>query len=392
MTLDLDVADREATEWMATAQSIVDDVASSAAVEVDADARFPSESIGALRDSGLLGALVPTRFGGLGLTYAQVAQVCTILGGGCASSAMVFAMHNIQVACVVEHGAGSDHFDDLLREVAVNGRLLASATTEAGIGGDVRSSSCAVEAVGTRFRLEKNAAVISYGEHVDDVLVTARRDPDAPPSDQSLVHVQRPGLELEPYGEWDTMGMRGTCSIGFMLRAEGGLDQVFTTPYSEISSRTMLPVSHLTWAALWLGIALDAERKARAYLRAAARKNPGSLPPSADRVARLYGELAMLRALLGSCVEEFECSRLDPSIAESMGFAARMNSLKVTMSEAVVDVVGTAMSVCGIAAYRNDTPYSLGRQLRDAHSAALMVHNDRILGHNASLLSVMKAD
>jgi len=377
---------------IAVVREIAQGVAAANADSVDRDARFPAEAMSALQESGLYGALVPRNLGGLEVTYGELAEMCTILGESCASTAMVFAMHNIQVACLVEHGTGHEHFDQLLREIASPGRLMASATTEAGIGGDVRSSSCAVEIEGEHFRLEKNASVISYGEHVDDVLVTARRGPDAPASDQSIVHVQRPDLELEPYGEWDTFGMRGTCSIGFMLRSTGSSDQILPIPYSEISSRTMLPVSHITWAALWLGIAADAERKAREFVRVAARKTPGTLPPSAPKLARLYARIEELRSLLGACVAEFERSRLEPSVAESMGFAVRMNSLKLSMSEGVLAVVDEAMSICGIAAYRNDTPYSLGRQLRDAHSARLMVHNDRIVDHNASLLSIMKGD
>jgi acyl-CoA dehydrogenase len=55
-------------------------------------------------------------------------------------------------------------------------------------------------------------------------------------------------------------------------------------------------------------------------------------------------------------------------------------------------VINQAMMVCGIAGYRNDTPFSLGRHLRDAHSAALMVSNDRIAANTASLLRVHKLD
>jgi acyl-CoA dehydrogenase len=42
--------------------------------------------------------------------------------------------------------------------------------------------------------------------------------------------------------------------------------------------------------------------------------------------------------------------------------------------------------------YKNGTPYSLGRHLRDAHSAQLMISNDRILSNSANLLLVQKQD
>jgi len=57
----------------------------------------------------------------------------------------------------------------------------------------------------------------------------------------------------------------------------------------------------------------------------------------------------------------------------------------------VVDIVGRAMLICGIAGYRNDSKFSLARQLRDAYGAALMVNNDRILGQTA-LMQVASRD
>ena len=87
---------------------------------------------------------------------------------------------------------------------------------------------------------------------------------------------------------------------------------------------------------------------------------------------------------------EFEQVRSQADSSLSLGFSIRMNELKLSASLKVVEIVQAAMLICGIAGYRNDTPYSLGRELRDAHSAALMVHNDRITEHNASLLCIAK--
>jgi acyl-CoA dehydrogenase len=46
--------------------------------------------------------------------------------------------------------------------------------------------------------------------------------------------------------------------------------------------------------------------------------------------------------------------------------------------------------VCGIMGFKNDTPFSVGRHLRDAMSASLMVANERIHQTNASLLLIAK--
>jgi acyl-CoA dehydrogenase len=43
-----------------------------------------------------------------------------------------------------------------------------------------------------------------------------------------------------------------------------------------------------------------------------------------------------------------------------------------------------AMQACGIAGYRNDTEFSMGRHLRDILSSPIMISNDRILANAAA--------
>src|SRR5438045_1299809 len=77
------------------------EVLSAHAGEVDRDARFPREALSALRQARLLSACVPREQGGMGLHIVQVARLCEALGQYCGSTAMIYAMHKIQVACVV---------------------------------------------------------------------------------------------------------------------------------------------------------------------------------------------------------------------------------------------------------------------------------------------------
>jgi acyl-CoA dehydrogenase len=74
------------------------------AAEVDRDARFPTEALEGMREQGLLSVLVPTELGGPGAPMSEVATAVTALSRHCASTAMIYAMHQIQVACVVRHG------------------------------------------------------------------------------------------------------------------------------------------------------------------------------------------------------------------------------------------------------------------------------------------------
>src|SRR5438270_201653 len=103
-------------------------------------ARFPHESFAALRAERLLSCYVPIELGGMGLDIAQVSALCEALGHYCGSTAMIFAMHQIQVACIVHHALGTPFFRDYARQIAAKELLIASATTALGIGGDGRSS------------------------------------------------------------------------------------------------------------------------------------------------------------------------------------------------------------------------------------------------------------
>jgi acyl-CoA dehydrogenase len=374
------------------AHSIGANVAGPAADSVDAEARFPSEAIEALRAQQMLSALIPREYGGRGCTISDVSEVCFILGQYCSATAMVYAMHQIQVACIVRHAQESPFFQRYLGELAANEWLIASATSEIGVGGDVRSSVCAVEPSGDAFTLEKKAPVISYGEYADAILATARRAPDAAASDQVLVLLERGDFTLDRTSTWDTLGFRGTCSPGFVLSARASLEQILPQPYADISSHTMLPTSHIVWTSLWLGIATAAVSKARAFIRGEARKNPGKAPAASVRLAQVVAQLQGMRALVHDTTREYERVMGDPDALSGMNFAIRMNNLKLSCSTMVVDIVGQAMLICGMAGYKTVSPYALGRLLRDAYGAALMINNDRIFGANASMLLVAKDD
>ncbi len=376
----------------ALARTIGRDVAAAAADDVDRNARFPHESIDALKKAKLLTAYVPTEYGGLGCSIEEIAAICFELGQHCASSAMVFAMHQIQVGCVVRHGAAHEPFRAYMREMVEKQLLLASATTELGIGGDVRSSLCFVDRRGDSFHLEKNTPVISYGDYADAVLATARRTAESPANDQLIVVCRKDDgkTTLAQQSTWDTLGFRGTCSNGYKLTADGSATQILPTSYGEISAQTMLPFSHIVWTSLWLGIATDAVNRARSSVRAAARAKPGTQPPAAMRLAEVFAQLAVMRAYVEDTIRSFSQVMNDAEAMSSLGYALRMNMLKVNISRMLIDVVGAALTICGIQGYKNDSKISVARHLRDAHGAELMVANDRILSANASMLLVYK--
>ncbi len=366
-------------------------VAAAHAAAVDRESRFPQEAIAAARAERLLGIAVPREFGGEGASIAEVADVCYALGRACASTAMIYAMHQTKVACLVRHGQGSAWHQQLLRRLASEQLLLASSTTEGQSGGDVRNSAAPIERNGARISLERQATVISYGKYADGIVTTARRSADAASSDQVLVAFLKPDYTLEPVSGWDAFGMRGTCSEGFKLSASGASEQILPVSYDKIHAQTMMPVAHLLWSSAWAGIAAGAVARARDFVRKAAHRAGGTLPPAAAHLTRAHASLRALRSLIATSLRRFEAASADPPALETIDFQTGMNLLKVNASELAVATVMSAMQTCGLSGYRNDGEFSIGRHLRDILSSPIMINNDRILANvaTASLLTAI---
>jgi acyl-CoA dehydrogenase len=367
--------------------------ATAEAEDVDRRARFPQAAIDAARAQKLLGVQIPQAFSGDGASMSDVTDMCYTLGRACSSTAMIFAMHQTKVACLVRHGTGSGWHEALMRRVASEQLLLASSTTEGQNGGNVRSSSAAVERDGAGISLVRNATVISYGAQADGVITIARRANDAAASDQVLVAFTKDNYTLERSLEWETLGMRGTCSAGFELKATGSAGQVFPEAYDKIHAQTMTPVAHLCWASAWAGIAAASVERAQRFIRKAARGAGGQMPPGAAHFTAARMTLAKLRAMITSNLDTYAAHEHDERALSSLDFQSQINLLKVEASELAVSTVMSAMRACGLSGYRNDGDFSVGRHLRDALSAPLMINNDRILANiaTASLMSGVPA-
>ena len=378
---------------LAALKAIAVDVAAANAADVDARGRFPRETIEALQKAKLLSAPVPKELGGAGYNMRELAALCSTLAQACGSSAMVLAMHYIQVACIARHGLQSAFFRRYLQELVRDQYVLASMTSENGTFGETRTSICAVERQDGRFKLDKDATTASYCEHADGILVTCRRGPDAPGSDQVLVLVRKGDYKLTQTTSWDTLGMRGTCSPGFKLESAGPEEQIVPGSFADSSAQTMVPYSHILWSSLWWGIAADAVSRAAEFVRASARKNPGTVPPTATRLAQVSEQLQAMRHNWLALADEFDELNARPRGMQellSIGWALKMNNLKINASESAPQIVHRALQITGILGYKNDSKFSLGRHYRDVLSASLMISNDRIASKSASMLLVFK--
>jgi acyl-CoA dehydrogenase len=297
------------------------------------------------------------------------------------------------VGTIVRHLDGAAWFDAYLEELCSDQRLIASVTSEIGTGGDMgRSIAALTPGDGGRMSFEKQAPTVSYGGHADDLLTTVRRGPDAEQSDQVMVLHRAAETEMEAAGTWDTIGMRGTCSPGFVVRAAFAPEQILGHPFSRMMNESIVPLSHILWSHVWLGIATEAFERGRSFVRDAARRSPGQPVPAAHALSRVMADLALLRSEVAGALEDFMRWSAEPEREHlsTMASVLRFNNLKLAASEQTPRICSGVLEVVGIMAYKNDTKYGVGRQLRDALSARLMVANERIHAIDAGLLLIAK--
>src|SRR6202034_2554690 len=111
-----------------------------------------------------------------------------------------------------------------------------------------------------------------------------------------------------------------------------------------------VPLSHILWSHVWLGISTDAFERARAFVRAGARARPGETPRAAQRLSKVMADLALLRSHVVLGLQDFlaaDCSE-ERSDLMTMASVLRFNNLKLAASEHAPIVCGGALEAIGI--------------------------------------------
>lgn len=374
---------REKSELISALEREADQRIAVNAADVDKNSRFPHEAVEVMRELRLLSSSLPPELGGLGLTLSELAEVTSVIGRRCGASAVAFAMHESQIETLRFGAVGNAHLEAVLRDYAENQKLMASITSEAGIGGDIRTSKAAADVGGQRITFEKQAPTVSYAEYADGFLITARRSEDAAASDQVFVYAAKDQLELEKLGEWNMMGMRGTCSPPFRVVVDVPAENVSTVGFGVLSSYRMEPWSIVLWAAAWEGIATSAyDKAAHATRKKASKQLKDGVPLGDPRLSDAYGNLQALRALIAEYARKFgehASAAPDPAAAEQLRSpSSDAMALKVSASMMASRVAETCLEIIGMPGFSESAPQSVSREIRDLMAARLMVSNDRL--------------
>lgn len=355
------------------------------AAATDEAAAFPVDALDAMRASGLLGLLVPERYGGRGGDYADLVDITVQLSRTDMAVGLIFAMHCQQVATLASY-AGEHLRDSLLPAIARGEIYIASVTTEAGKGGHLFSAGARATDVDGLLHLDRHAPIVTGGAYADGFLVTMLADGATSPNQVSLVYAGRDQLDIQVLGDWQPLGMRATHSVPMRLVGSVPRDQTVGEPggFRRMAATVFAPTAHLGWSAAWLGTAAGALSRVLGHLRSAegrARYDLSS-PLLLTRLARIRSRLDLVNATLRHTLDVLATA----SDVTRPTVQLLLNTLKVSAAEQCFEAVNETVELVGMRhGYLRDSPLFIERALRDLRSATLNYSNDRLYLVNGAL-------
>jgi alkylation response protein AidB-like acyl-CoA dehydrogenase len=335
----------------------------SEASDIDRQGVFPQRGVRALSAAGLMGAVSSPQVGGLGLGVRGAAGIVGRLAQECGSTAMVVCMHYCGTA-VLEAFAG----EDVRRAAASGDHLSTLAFSEAGSRSHFWAPSGSARPNGDGIQLDARKSWVTSASNATAYVWSSKPvAADGALSTLWLVPSGSDGIRVD--GVFDGLGLRGNDSSP--VSADGARIPV-TAMLGEdgkgfdIMMSTVLPMFNVLSAACSVGIMEAAVQRTAQHVSGTRYTHLGStladLPTIRNYVARMRIRTDLARTLLDDTIAALETSRPDAML--------RVLSCKAAAGDAAIEVVETAMRVCGGAAFRKDV--AVERCFRDAHAAGVM--------------------
>jgi alkylation response protein AidB-like acyl-CoA dehydrogenase len=363
MTSDLDAV-------IAATQEVASRQIAAHASRVDRDRAFPADGLGALGAVGAMGLTAPAENGGKSGGLSELAVACDAIGAACASTAMVYLMHQVTAASIALGGGA--RAAAVLPGLATGESVGTLAFSERGTGAHFYSPELATVRDNGRITISGRKSFVTSGGHADLYLLLVQGEAPGT-ADAFLVERERAGISFD--GEWQGLGMAGNTSIAMELsEVEVSEDDRIGKPgyATDLVFQIVAPFFLVGLAAVNVGIASAAAGAAVEHAKN--RRYPdGSSVVDVQSVQHAIAEMDM----------EVRQARLVVRDAAALGDAGAETALvaimeaKVIATEAAANVTQTALEVTGGQGYTPALP--IERHLRDARAGAVMAPTNGVL-------------
>lgn len=357
------------TALKSTVEEVVDQAIAPLASQVDQNCLWPAHSIDALSEAGLMGLQVPVAQGGHGQGLLALSVITETIGKACPSSALCFGMHCVGTA-VIAAKATSYQKEHYLEAIAAGRHLTTLALSESGSGAHFYLPATQIATVGDEFVVNGIKQFVTNGGHADSYVVsTVASEEDNEEGDFSCLIVDSTAQGLEWQAPWNGFGMRGNSSRAL------GLNNVRVPAKNLLGEpgdhvwyvfEVVAPFFLMAMAGTYLGIAQSALDSTGEHLRTRSYAHSGETLRDIETLQTRYGNMWIALEKTRSLVRE----------AARLGDVGDPNALpfilacKADAGDTAVMLANEAMTICGGAAYRENSRVS--QMLRDARASHVM--------------------
>ncbi len=354
----------------------------SRAAKYDKEGSFPVENFQEIKDAGLLGIMIPQKYGGMGADFLTYTRALEQLSKGDASTGLTFNMHNIAVGSLSElniDGIGGSRekrmsefigwiYDQSIKEK----KLFASASSEPGIGAHFSKLKTVYKRVEGGFVINGVKNWVSMAGYADYYVVAAKAEDsksEIPAISFLIVEKENPNARVE--FTWDVLGMRATstnpvyfedCFVptkALFLGSEGmALYKIAREPHWLVGG----------YNGVYLGICSATFEFMVEYLKT--KKIPGTQTPLAEdsriqhKVGDLYAQLEATRSVT------YRAARLVTERPGTPEANVAIHHAKYMVSELGPRLTSEAIRICGGSTISKRMP--LERYFREARCGGLM--------------------
>ena len=354
------------------------------AAAMDAESYLNEENVKTLGDAGLLGLVVPEKYGGLGGGLRVWAGACFAIGTVCPSTALAYFFHltsasrgNLSLKAL-EAGLFNEEeapvvrafAEKVLRTMGRDGKWLANFASES-----VKSEAAAITITTRAAKTEGGwllNGVKSFGcatGIAHQYLVTASLEGFEDASGLCTFFVDRDAPGTRGRIEWNALGMRGTATEGLVL------EDVFVAEENALAlpgsfakmcsqSRSGYVGNQVAASSIYLGGAYSAYQAAMKSMRERKFADTGKPQGTGHFQQQLIGEMyADLHTALLWARRMIQIETADPPIVPQEEVIPFWRTCKGQVAEHSFKVTQSALKLAGTSGTLFGTPFS--RALRD---------------------------
>ena len=146
------------------------------AKELDETGRFPTEIVKQLGEMGLMGMMVPEKWGGAGMDAVSYAMAMEEVSTACASTGVIMSVNNSLVCYPLEAFGNDQQKEKFLKPLAQGKKLGCFALSEPSHGSDPGGLRCQAKKVEGGYRISGTKNFITNGKEADTAIVFATID------------------------------------------------------------------------------------------------------------------------------------------------------------------------------------------------------------------------